>query len=104
MTDLRIIFTMFLIAVLACCCASIKAADPVAARYGITLAPNETLVSVNGIPVAGNLPLVPSVLRVAMLPVRVVNQVTTQMIDNQQQRAVVRQCVRDARGNWSCGQ
>ena len=104
MTDLRLVFTVFLITVLACCCASIKAADPVAARYGIQLAPNETLVAVNGIPVTEDRPLVSSILRVATLPVRVVNRATAQMIDNQQQRAAKRQCVRDARGNWSCGQ
>lgn len=106
MTDLRIIFTLAMIALLACCCANVKAAHPLASDYGIELAPGEVLVAVNGISVTEYRPLF------APAPVRKIAQAAVITFDRLQEALPIldrqairatRQCTRDARGVMRCG-
>jgi len=91
-SELKILFVLLSVSLVACC-GHAKAELPVAAQYGIYLAPGEVLVAVNGISVMDHRPLVLNA------PVRrIANAVVVQPI------RAARQCFRDARGVMRCDQ
>lgn len=74
---------------------------------GIMLSPGETLLAVDGVPVRSVRVFtgpVPRIQRVAAAPFQLWGNAVQQFSENRTQAIVVRQCRRDARGNWSCNQ
>lgn len=107
MTDLKLIFTMLMIALFSCACVQCKASDPIAESYGITLAPNETLVAVDGVPVRARVlqpvrTVAATAVDVAVIPVQVARQATSAVVQRTKARVETMRCRVDAFGKKSC--